>query len=165
MPHALRTALGITALVLAIGPVALAAQSEQLRVLSDVPPGTRVRLTLGDSLRSAPFAPRVKYLVGQLVRTSGDTLFVIPAGAVTPSAMLFETVRRTERSRGASAVRSALQQGLFAGSMIALFKYTGQQSNGRRTGDVIAWGAAGASFGAIVGAVRPYEQWQRVRLR
>ncbi|HYW33476.1 MAG TPA: hypothetical protein VE869_18385 [Gemmatimonas sp.] len=116
-------------------------------------------MTRADSLRQLPLAPRTTQIVGQLVLVSGDTVFIMPPGGVMPVAVLQSALRTADQSRGYSRVRSALRQGFAAGVLWALMGYS-DAANGSRA---FAWGGAGLGLGMIVGAVRPYEQWERVR--
>lgn len=155
------SAAAIAGLLLGVGGAPRVAGAQD--GVAGIPAGARVRLTLPDSLRVAPLAPRATALVGHLVRTSGDTLFVLPPGAVVPTAVRLTAVRGVEQSRGASRLRSALQQGVIGGLTWGLLTYAIQRGDGNRARNALAWGAGGLSFGGALGSIRPYEQWRRVQ--
>jgi hypothetical protein len=126
------------------------------------PEGARVRLTLADSVRPAPLAPRAAALVGTLARATADTLYVVPAGAATAAAVPRRAVRVLSVSRGVSRPRSALEQAVVGGVTWALLAYAAGGTDGAPARRVAAYGAAGVGVGAVLGAVRPYERWRRV---
>jgi hypothetical protein len=145
-------------LVLAAWPHQGSAQD----VRSEPAVGARVRVTLADSLRAAPFAPRRTVLVGTVARVTPESLVVLPPGASTATSLPRSTVRALAVSRGVSRWRSAGQQALIAGLTCGVAGYAAHQERGG-LGRAAAWGSLCAPLGATIGTLRPYEHWRRVR--
>jgi hypothetical protein len=154
-PNLLRRLLVAVAIAGVARPAAVYAEATPATV------GARVRLTLADSARQAPLGPQAAALVGTLARASADTLYVVPAGTVTPAAIPRSAVRALFVSRGVSRRRSAVEQALIGGVTWALLTYATGGSEGAPARRVAAYGAAGVGVGAVLGAVRPYERWRR----
>src|SRR5687768_15524492 len=138
----------------------VAGRAEAQRV-ADVAPGSRIMISVADSLRQEPFRPRTRSFIGTLVRAMPDTLWLHVAGPDTirvPRA----TVRGMEISRGASRVGSALEHGLTVAFIFgpALYAAADDQYERQRTVAIVGGTAVVA---AVIGAVRPYERWRRVR--
>jgi hypothetical protein len=129
--------------------------------IADLPAGARVRITLPDSARLHPFMPRAQSVIGTLARAGSDTLWLQVAGP-DPLRVPRGTIREVEVSRGVSRTRSALQFGLGMGVGVGLVGYASADDADSRQEAVLA-GAIGAVLGGVVGAVRPYERWKRVR--
>ena len=125
--------------------------------------GARVRVTLADSLRAAPIAPRRTVLVGTVARMTAESLTVLPPGASTATSLPRSAVRGLAVSRGVSRWRSAGQQALVAGLAGSVAGYAAAHRERGGLGRAAAWGSLGAPLRAMVGALRPYEQWRRVR--
>ena len=138
----------------------VAGRAEAQRV-ADVAPGSRIMVSVADSLRQAPFMPRTRSFIGTFVRTTPDTLWMHVAGPDTirvPRA----TVRGMEISRGASRASSALEQGLAVALIFGIPLYAAADDRDERQRAIAIVGST-AVVAAIVGAMRPYERWRRVR--
>lgn len=155
-------ALRLAALAAACA-VALAASDVAAQPWAGLPAGTRVRVLVPDSLRAAPFAPRAQTLIGTVVRTGADTLYLAAPGGAGALAVSRGAVRGLAVSRGASRARSAVEQAVGVGLVFAGAALIADRDGGRGAASRAAGlGAAGAAIGAAIGAVRPYERWRRV---
>ena len=125
------------------------------------PDGSRVRISVTDSLRWAPYAPRSRSFIGTLQRGTSDTLWLHVAGPDTVRVPR-STVRRMEVSRGASRTSSALEQGLFVAVIFGSLAYRAADDSHEKRQAIAIVGST-AVLAAIIGAVRPYERWRRVR--
>lgn len=129
--------------------------------VAGLPNGARVRITLPDSVRQAPFTPRARTVIGTVARATTDTLWLHVAGPDTlrvPRA----TLSRIDVSRGVSRTRSAVEQGALLGLSIGLSLGVAT-NNGEVRRDAIGIGAVAAVLGAFLGALRPYEHWATAR--
>ena len=158
--------VAILASFIVTSPFSLVAQE------APVPVGARVRLTLPDPAprRFGVRAPE-RWLVGELVALTADTLAIRPHPVLTPIAVPRTAVRRLEISRGApSRWRSAAAEavggalvGLLWGHVLYDVGLRGPRfdsgARARRSGTV--FGAAGF---AMLGALFPREHWRRIRL-
>ena len=143
-------------LALVMGAVRMAAQS------AVAPPvGARVRVLLPDSVRAASFGPRTRALVGILARQTTDTLW-LEVGSPDTVRIARGSVRSVQVSRGASRVVSAFQLGLVTGVTYGIVAGATSPENlrGRRT---MQFGIGAGAFGALIGALRPYERWRPFR--
>jgi hypothetical protein len=130
--------------------------------LSDVPPASRLRLLLSDSLRQQPLAQRKQFVIGQFVRATADTVYLQMSGAA-PVGVARSGVPMWV-SRGASRGHSAFLAGTALGLIGAAVTYTnGEQGRYHQTSDAMVAGAIGLGIGVIVGAVSPWERWRRLR--
>ena len=148
-------------LILALATL-VAAGRAQGQGIADLPAGARVRITLPDSARQTPLTLRVQSVIGTVARTTSDTLWLQVASRDTvrvPRAAL----RRVEVSRGVSRARSALEFGFGIGLGVGLASAFGAYGDDHRGDDAIVIGAVTAAFGGVLGALRPYERWRRVR--
>ena len=148
-------------LIIAIAAL-VAAGRAQGQGIADLPAGARIRITLPDSARQTPLTLRIQTVVGTFARTTSDTLWLQVGGPDTvrvPRAAL----RRVEVSRGVSRARSALEFGFGTGLAIGLASHAGAYGDDHRGDDAIVIGAVTAVVGAVIGALRPYERWRRVR--
>jgi hypothetical protein len=109
----MRIVLAVFTLSLAVVSRPAHAQSE----LMSVPPGTRVRLQVVDSLPENSLRPRAQLLHGRLVYVRGDTVALQPFESLAPTLFLRDAVRRAHASRGASRWRSMVLLGLGGGLM------------------------------------------------
>ena len=125
------------------------------------PAGSRVRIAVDDSLRQAPYTSRSRSLIGTLARGTSDTLWLHVAGPDTVRVPR-STVRWMEVSRGASRLSSALEQGFFVAVIFGLPAYGAADDRDEKREAVAIVGGT-AVLAAIIGAVRPYERWRRVR--
>jgi hypothetical protein len=144
----------VLAVLFVIGSAQLAAQAPG--------PGARVRVTLSDSLRFDPFIGNRMLLMGTVTRMTADSLAVRIADDTLqiPRAR----IRRLDVSRGVSRTRSAIHQGLAFGIAAILVAVPVHDDidevfSGQR---ILISASTGAAFGAVLGAVRPYEHWRRV---
>ena len=146
--------------LIAVAASVLAPRAEAQRV-ADVAAGSRVRLAVADSLRQEPFLPRTRSFVGTLARGTPDTLWVHVAGPDTIRVPR-STVRGMEVSRGASRGGSALEQGLAVALIFGIPRYAAADDRDERQRAIAIVGST-AVVAAVVGALRPYERWRRVR--
>jgi hypothetical protein len=147
----LKKLLGLVVFIL------LGASSESwAQRLADLPPSTRVRLRLPDSLRQSPLSPRTRFFVGQFVRATPDSIYLQVHGSA-PFGIARDGVRMWT-SRGASRGRSALWAGAYLGLLGA---YT-QLIDGERS-EALVVGGIGLGVGVVVGALSPWERWRRLR--
>jgi hypothetical protein len=151
----MKRALHIMALV-----ALLVAGDARAQGVADLPGGARVRITLPDSLRQAPFLRRTRTVIGTLVRATPDTLWLHVAG---PDTLRVPRIATTVQvSRGASRLRSALEQGLAIGIGVALIHYTSADDTHSRR-EALPIGGLGVALGAVIGAWSPYESWRTIR--
>ena len=127
-----------------------------------LPTGARVRVVLGDSLRLAPLTSGRVLLVGTLTSLTADSRALRIADDTLRLART--SVRGLAVSRGASRARSAVEQAIIGGLVLATTSY----ATATRDGDsprqrAFAGGIAGVSVGTLLGAIWPYEHWRRVR--
>ena len=137
----------------------LAPRADAQRV--DPAAGSRVRITVADSLRQSPYMARSTSLTGTLARSTPDTLWLNVGGPDTVRVPR-STLRRMEVSRGASRVNSALEQGIFVALMFGPLAYNAADDSHEKQKAVAIVGST-AVLAAIIGAVRPYERWRRAR--
>ena len=129
--------------------------------IADVAAGSRVRIAVADSLRQEPFLPRTHRFIGTLARATPDTLWMHVAGPDTLRVPR-SAVRGMEISRGASRAGSALEQGLAVALIFGIpMRAAADDEDERRRALVIVGGTAVVA--AVVGALRPYERWRRLR--
>src|SRR5687767_4780726 len=103
-------------LVFAASLLALSACAHANARPSLPPVGSRVRVTIPDSLRQDVVLPLARSVIGTLARATPDTLW-LEIGSPDSVRVARTTVRRMEVSRGASRVGSALEQGFLLGAM------------------------------------------------
>ena len=125
------------------------------------PDGSRVRVTIPDSLRQDVFLPRARSFVGTLARSTTDTLW-LDIGSPDSVRVARTTLRRLEVSRGASRVSSALEQAIGFGAAAYLLVHSISDQPDRRE-RATAIGLTAAGVAGLVGALRPFERWKRVR--
>ena len=152
----MRRAPFLTAVVACVLAVRVDAQR-----LDDVTPGSRVRVAVADSLRQEPFLPRTHRFIGTLARATPDTLWMHVAGPDTIRVPR-SAVRGMEISRGASRAGSALEQGLAVALIFGIPMYAAADDRDERQRAVAIVGGT-AVVAAVVGALRPYERWRRLR--
>lgn len=149
---------GLGLALLLSGASACAAQ-DALALLSNA----RVRILLPDSLRAAPLSRPARVLIGTLVRATSDTLY-LHLGTPDTVRIARLTVRQVAISRGASRMRSAIQFGMFAGSVSALVGNLLDSQSGRsRDRRALTYGGIGVGVGGAIGAISPFEHWRRLR--
>lgn len=146
--------------VIAAAACALATPADAQR-LDDLAAGSRVRIAVADSVRQQPFLPRTRSFIGTLARATQDTLWVHVAGPDTVRVPR-STVRGVEASRGVSRVGSALEQGLSVAAIFGIPLYAAADDRDERQRAVVIVGGT-AVVATVVGALRPYERWRRVR--
>lgn len=158
MPASSRKARRASCLVAAaffvIGSTPLAAQ--------DAAAGARVRVWLTDSLRFDSFMANRMVFMGTVTRLTPDSLAVRIADDTLQLARA--RLRRLDVSRGVSRTRSAIQQGVTFGLGAMLVGVPVHDDiddlfSGQR---LLVSASVGAAFGALLGAIRPYEHWRRV---
>jgi hypothetical protein len=123
--------------------------------------GSRVRVAIADSLRQEVFLPRTRSLIATLARATPDTLW-LHAGGPDTMRVPRSTVRSLDVSRGASRASSALEQGIAVAAIFGIPLYAAADDRDERRRAVAIVGST-AVLAAIVGAVRPYERWRRLR--
>ncbi|MGV3708591.1 MAG: hypothetical protein ACO1Q7_07095 [Gemmatimonas sp.] len=128
------------------------------QTLTTLAPGTRIRLVLVDSLRQGPVSPARQILVGTLIRTTNDSVWLQPRGAAAFSVSR-AAIRGARASRGVSRVRSAVTFGVGLGLTAVAFQLAKNDSHD----DVFGVGGVAFGVGAVLGASSPFEQWRRVR--
>ena len=128
----------------------------------EAPAGVRVRLEVADSLRPGSFSARRQQIIGNLVRQTPDSLYLRMRGA-EPFAIERAVVHRIDISEGATRARSAAVQGLGLGAVAAAFTFLGNLSSDDRGKRTLSAGAIGLGLGAVLGAISPFETWDRVR--
>lgn len=120
-----------------------------------------VRLVVADSLRQERFLPRSHRVIGTLARATPDTLWLHVVGPDTVRVPR-STVRGMEVSRGASGASSALEQFVAVALIFGIPLYAAADDRDERQRAIAIVGST-AVVAAIVGALRPYEKWRRVR--
>ena len=146
---------------LMVAVLALAAAGRaRAQSVDDLPSGARVRITVPDSVRQAPLTPRSRTVIGTMARATTDTLWLHVAGPDTVRVPR-SALRRIYVSRGVSRSRSAVEQGLFMASIGLSLGVAANDGELRR--ESIGIGAVVAALGAFMGALSPYEHWQKVR--
>jgi hypothetical protein len=138
----------------------LAMSEAHAQGIADLPSGTRVRVTVPDSVRQAPFIRRRQFVIATLVRATSDTLWLNVAGPDT--LRLPRALTAVQASRGVSRTRSAVQFGLGMGLAGLAVRYPGAHDEHTRQ-EAVALAGVGALVGALIGAWSPYESWRRVR--
>ena len=123
--------------------------------------GSRVRLAIADSLRQEPFLRRTRSVIGTLARATPDTLWLHVGGPDTVRIPRTD-LRSIDVSRGASRASSAFEQGIAVAAIFGLPLYSAADDRDERQRAVVIVGST-AALAAIIGAVRPYERWRRLR--
>ena len=123
--------------------------------------GTRLRVSVADSLRQDSFGPRARTLIGTLARVSPDTLWLHVGGPDTVR-LARATLRHVATSGGASRVASAFELGVFTGLVYGIVAHS-VAHEGERWRRAREFGGAAAGLGAVVGALRPFERWRTAR--
>jgi uncharacterized protein YcfJ len=135
--------------------------------------GARVRLTLPEpGPRRAGVFPPERWLVGELVAVTADTLAVRPHPLLEPVRVPRSALQRLYVSRGAPSRWRSAADGAVGGALLGvLWGHTlyemglhghrfDSQHRARATGALY-----GAPTGAFVGALLPTERWRRIPLR
>ena len=146
---------------LAVGAVCLGGSTQaHAQRLTDVAPATRLRLLLPDSLRQAPLASRKRFVTGQFVRATADSVYLQMAGAAQVGVARAGVPIWV--SQGASRGHSAFRAGVTFGVVSAAAIYTdGRQGRSHQTSDALVGGAMGlwrrrhSGRAQPVGAVAP----------
>lgn len=155
----------VTACLLATGTLGAQSSTQEL------PPGSRIRVELRDSLRQAPFAPRAQRVIAVVAHVAGDTIHALVPGTTGAVVMPRSSLRSLSISRGVPGrVESAWRQGgaLAIGLGIAFLAMRSNDDSPdfRSGGEAAAVGAGmGFAIGATLGAISPSERWKRVSLR
>lgn len=157
----------ILAVVALLGAVPLVAAAQ---FPDDVRAGARVRVWVPEASRQSEGPNKRQLLRGTVESVDAGTVRVrIPGTAGSPLAIPRTSVRRLDVSKGvsraASAFERALGLGLATGITFALFNDPDRADGVNFRTDWEAFGvgtAIGAGFGAVVGAIWPYERWRRV---
>ena len=132
--------------------------------------GARVRISVASDVRQLTLGPRVHRLRGTIRALSPDTVHLALPGLPTPLAIPRGEVRRVETSLGPSSpCESAMRAGTIGAAIFVLPTFLlHDDAEARRRmsrGEAVVRGAAvGFTFGAWIGARRPYERWAPARL-
>lgn len=159
MPRPMRAMVAFSMVALVAGT-----GGAQQRTLAETPPGERVQLVMRDSLRQDPiFSPR-QWIVGQFVQATADSIWIQPFGAA-PLGVAKSYIKTARVSRGMSRWRSALTTGFawgfgFAAAVAVDQLDENQDHEGR---NILVGAGVGAGAGMLLGVVRPFEHWRRVR--
>jgi len=134
-------------------------------------PGTRVRVSIPDTVRQAPIGPRSQLIYGTVTASSADTLYLSVPNTQGSLAIPHASVRTLSISNGfPSRRRSALTSGakyaVLGAAEFYLFHALGtERLFGSRDAAALGGAAFGFTFGAILGARLPAEQWSGVPVR
>jgi hypothetical protein len=161
MPRATSRIVELAISVCVAGPVCAGAQQN---TLAETPPGARVQLVLRDSLRQGPVLSPRQMVVGQFVRATADSVWIRPHGAAALG-ITRPFIKTASVSRGTSRWRSALLLGgtwglCFAAGVAVDQSDEAQEHEGR---NVLVGAGVGLGAGVLLGTVRPFEHWRRVR--
>jgi hypothetical protein len=156
-----RSAVMDRALYLFVALACLAPAGVSAQDVTDLAPGSRVRVTMSDSLRQEVFLPRTRTVIGALSRATADTLWLHVGGPDTVRVPR-TGLRAIDVSRGASRVVSAVEQAFVIAVGFGVPLYSAADDRDQRRQAVAIVGAT-AAVAAIIGAVRPAERWRRVR--
>lgn len=127
-----------------------------------LPAGSRVKLEYGDSVRQVPIGFNRHRLIGALVAdSSGAYRLRLPTGDM--ASVRHTGVTKAWVSHGVSRKRSALSLGLSFAMTGFFVGGGGTKTNARRQRDQLIGIGVGAGVGTIVGIIRPFETWRRVR--
>ncbi len=134
-----------------------------------------VLLTAGSRVRLKTVDPSTKWVQGDLVRLSEDSLHIVPAGGADSLAFATGAIDRLEVSRGrrSNAGKGALLglaigagAGLALGVAASAEECSGIGCTEVGPGEVVAvmafFGATGAGLGALIGAASHSERWEQV---
>lgn len=137
-----------------------------------VPVGSRVQVTIPDAAaqRVTPFV-RTQLVRGEVTRIVTDTIYVRPAPALGSLAVPTASVRRLDVSLGpprrssSALVRGIEHAVVFALAGVLLYSEGEREFGVTSRSEAAALGAGvGLVGGAVIGALAPFERWQRVRL-
>jgi hypothetical protein len=151
-PSLARSRTLVVALALATGS-ALPVHGQRL---DSLPAGSRISVSLSDSLRQFIFAPKRQGVIGSLTRVTPDSLF-LTVGPSTPLGFARTDVRGVSVSAGNSRGFSAFQVGAIA-ALFAFATRNGEIDARKRFAIV----GVSAGIGALVGALFPFEAWRGV---
>ena len=134
--------------------------------------GARVMLTLPDpGPHRFGVRPPERWLVGELVAVTADTLAVRPHPLLEPVRVPRSILRRLHVSRGAPSRWRSAASGAVGGALVGLLWGHGLYDiglRGRRVESQAQARATGAMFGAptmaFLGVLFPTERWRRVPL-
>ena len=148
--HTTRRAL-LTIAGLAAMPTPLCAQDAL------VPVGARVRVTWMESMQS-------QGATGTVLRISRDTLVLSTGRAPQLITLGRGSITKLETPVSVSRVRSAALYGVLGATSWAGLNYVGDRGlpERKRVQQSLAWGAAGAVVGALLGRKYPRTRWQLV---
>lgn len=168
MVHALRHCrwLPILALSLVANAAPLLAQSPEA-----LPPGSRVRLAIADTVRQVPIGRRAQLIYGTVTATTDDTLYLTVPNtsgslAVPRTSLKALAISKGLPSRSRSIAVSGAQFAL-AGAAEFLALHAIQRddrafgSNGRAA---LVGGGVGLALGVFFGARGPVERWRDIPL-
>ena len=131
--------------------------------------GTRVQAQLPEA-QFQPVGRRGHLLRGRVAGLAADTVYLAVTDSVGRLAIPRHLIERLEYSRGVpSRAASALTQGVRTGAAMALllvvWNALEEEPDRTSTGTAaLVGGGVGIVLGGVVGALRPQERWQRVRL-
>jgi hypothetical protein len=118
--------------------------------------GERIRVSLTERVLPSPGARpgRLRQVEGTMLAIGADTIHLAVSSGESPAALPRILIHSVERSRGINRSDSAYDAALMGGGvgvlLMGLFD------------DPVNWFVWGGGYviGAVVGAVRPYEQWE-----
>ena len=148
-------------LVIAVAALLATGANAQAQGIADLTSGVRVRVTIPDSVRQAPYLRRTRTIIGTLVRATPDTLWLHIAGPDT--VRLPRLSAAVQVSRGVSRARSALEHGVGMGLAFGLISYAAADYRRGARQEALEMAGVTAVVAAAVGAWRPYERWRTVR--
>jgi len=127
-----------------------------------LPVGVRARLEYADTVRQVPIGFSRQQLIGQLLADSSGAFHLrLPTGDLV--SVRQSAVKSAWTSSGVSSGRSVLATGgslALTGLLVAGGGWRQRDSDARER---LIGTAIGAGVGAIIGVLRPYEFWRRVR--
>lgn len=137
--------------------VVLSASRSHAQDLDSLPVGSRISISLPDTLRPFFLSARIQTVTGTLARVTPDSIYVSVRSSA-PFGVSRREVHGVSVSRGESRKWSALQSAaLFGMAGVA----TAALDDNRFPRSARFW--LGASVGGIAGAIWPFESWKRVR--
>ena len=141
-----------------------AAKTAGAQTLAETPAGSRVQLTIRDSLRQGPFQRARQNVIGQFVRANTDSVWLHLRGT-GEFGVARTSITKAQVSTGASRWKSSLLLGVGWGLGMAAAIAIDDLDHDHEHRARDAWIGAGVGLGAglVVGATLPFEMWRGVR--